>query len=266
MNQETKICSSCGVEKLLYEFAKDKSSKCGYCYRCKKCRNKKRRDNFNLDLNKTTQLCIKCKIEKSLDCFDVDIRTKLKISNCCKQCNSLKYMCNISNPILKKCNRCGIEKLTTDDNFYKNKDNPGGFQAICKECHNKLVVNFRKSDTGKEQRFKNDVKNKEKLLLSAAKTRAKKYGLEFDITIEDIGTIPERCPVFEEIVLIRDNRGGYRDDSPTLDRIDNTKGYVKGNVIIISMRANQIKNSGNANEHRKIADYIDKYTLNVTTH
>jgi hypothetical protein len=33
-------------------------------------------------------------------------------------------------------------------------------------------------------------------------------------------------------------------NSPSLDRIDNNKGYVKGNVIIVCSRANCIKNDG----------------------
>jgi hypothetical protein len=43
-----------------------------------------------------------------------------------------------------------------------------------------------------------------------------------------------------------------------LDRIDNNEGYVKGNVAVISFRANTLKNNATAEELRAIADYMDE--------
>jgi hypothetical protein len=48
-----------------------------------------------------------------------------------------------------------------------------------------------------------------------------------------------------------------QENSPSIDRIDSTKGYIPGNVQICSWRANRIKNDGTASELRKIADYLD---------
>jgi hypothetical protein len=98
--------------------------------------------------------------------------------------------------------------------------------------------------------------NPEKNLWLNTQWRAKKLNMEFDLTIEDL-TIPSHCPVLG-IELIRGSRG-KSDNSPSLDRIDNTKGYTKDNICIISNRANIIKNSGTAEEHLKIADYIIKH-------
>lgn len=68
-----------------------------------------------------------------------------------------------------------------------------------------------------------------------AKSRAKKRGLEFNIEREDL-ELPELCPVFGIPII---PATGYRtDNSPSLDRIDNTKGYVKGNVAVVSWLAN----------------------------
>lgn len=47
------------------------------------------------------------------------------------------------------------------------------------------------------------------------------------------------------------------ENSPSFDRIDSTKGYIPGNVVICSWRANRIKNDGTAEEHRKIAQFIE---------
>lgn len=75
-------------------------------------------------------------------------------------------------------------------------------------------------------------------MLESARHRAKKRGIEFSITTDDI-VIPERCPLLG-IPLLRHT--GYRSDSnPSLDRIDNSKGYVPGNVQVISLRANRLK-------------------------
>ena len=52
-----------------------------------------------------------------------------------------------------------------------------------------------------------------------------------------------------------------KEASASFDRVDNTKGYIPGNVLVISWRANRIKNDGTAQEHRQIADFIDKHNL-----
>lgn len=76
-------------------------------------------------------------------------------------------------------------------------------------------------------------------ILHQARSRAKKRGLSFDLTEEDV-TIPDICPVFG--ITLRRNKGrGFHPDSPSLDRIDNSKGYTKDNVRVISNRANLLK-------------------------
>lgn len=74
-----------------------------------------------------------------------------------------------------------------------------------------------------------------------AKSRAKKRGIFFDISPEDIKW-NDICPVLGiPIVLRRQGKGGGP-NSPSLDKIDNAKGYIKGNVRVISNRANKLKN------------------------
>lgn len=71
------------------------------------------------------------------------------------------------------------------------------------------------------------------------KRRAKEQGLEFNLEISDI-TIPEICPLLG-IPLVAHNSG--QPDSPSLDRINSLLGYVKGNVWVVSMKANAAKNN-----------------------
>ena len=68
--------------------------------------------------------------------------------------------------------------------------------------------------------------------------------------------IPSMCPLIEEpIVWTREQRGGkvYHPFSPSIDRILNHLGYVKGNVWIVCHKANAMKNSGTAEDFAKIA-------------
>ena len=73
-----------------------------------------------------------------------------------------------------------------------------------------------------------------------AKRRASQEGLLFNIEPTDI-TIPETCPVFGWPLAIGD--GASHDASPSLDRVVPEKGYVKGNIWVISHLANRIKNN-----------------------
>lgn len=50
-----------------------------------------------------------------------------------------------------------------------------------------------------------------------------------------------------------------RNNSPSLDRINNKKGYVKGNVAVISMRANHVKADGTTAELTAIANFMQKH-------
>ena len=86
------------------------------------------------------------------------------------------------------------------------------------------------------------------------KANATRLGIEFTIEFGDI-EFPTHCPILgTELDYFTEE--GWRENSPSFDRIDPSKGYVKGNVTVISMRANRIKNNGTAEEHQKIADFM----------
>lgn len=111
--------------------------------------------------------------------------------------------------------------------------------SICKHCH---AQNYQNSNYARR-------------LLYAARKRAKTKGIEFNLTLEDIA-IPEYCPALGlRLEPVRGMTG--HDASPSLDRIDNSKGYVKGNVTVLSFRANTLKNNATPAELRAIADFID---------
>lgn len=93
----------------------------------------------------------------------------------------------------------------------------------------------------------------EKMMLKKARERANQKGLPFNLSKEDI-LIPDTCPVLN--IPIMRQEGKCSDNSPVLDRIDNNKGYVKGNVMVISHRANRIKSDATAPELFAIYCYM----------
>lgn len=88
------------------------------------------------------------------------------------------------------------------------------------------------------------------------RARCKKTGLECSIDVSDI-PVPEICPVLG-IPLVSGIGHGIRNNpnSPSVDRIDNSKGYIKGNVKVISMRANVLKSNATVEELESIINYI----------
>jgi hypothetical protein len=80
-----------------------------------------------------------------------------------------------------------------------------------------------------------------RFMYQKSKSSAKYRGLEFTITLDDIKWVTH-CPIFGvELCYDRDKKQPHRDDYPTLDRWDNSKGYVPGNVFVISWHANRMK-------------------------
>lgn len=104
--------------------------------------------------------------------------------------------------------------------------------------------------------------SKERRVVNSARQRAKGKGIFFDLRLEDL-EFPERCPIFD--VPFESGTRHSHDNAPSLDRIDATKGYTLDNVAIICHRANFIKSDGTAEEHLKIADWIDQKTLPQNT-
>ena len=92
------------------------------------------------------------------------------------------------------------------------------------------------------------------LMLYSAKARAKTYGVPFNISVEDF-EIPQFCPALG-IELITSNSHDSKDSSPSLDRFYPDKGYVKGNVFVISFRANRIKNDSSIEELELILKFL----------
>ena len=99
--------------------------------------------------------------------------------------------------------------------------------------------------------------HREKILYGQARYRAKRKGIKFDLEVSDI-VIPRLCPVLK-IPLVRNNRqAGPRASSPSLDRINNDLGYIKGNVQVISHKANTMKHCATDSELVLFANWVKR--------
>ena len=126
-----------------------------------------------------------------------------------------------------------------------------------KEKHRRLNSVWQKQnpDRMREIRTRWRDANPDKSLLHNAKMRANALGLPFNITVEDV-VIPEQCPVLGVKLCWIRGRGRTQPDTPSLDRMNPSLGYVKGNVRVISWRANCLKRDGTLEEFEAIVAYM----------
>jgi hypothetical protein len=161
------------------------------------------------------------------------------------------------------CRKCN-EPLT-DSNWSTSRK--AKFDYICSPCKSTEMRKFREYRKELEE-FDLEISRKEenrkqykpnpvaKSLYINAKARAKKLGREFTITIEDI-IVPPLCPVFGVPMERALGSIGAGEHSPTLDRIDSSRGYSADNIEVISYKANRLKSNGNLEDFRAIVRYLE---------
>lgn len=98
-------------------------------------------------------------------------------------------------------------------------------------------------------------------LLTGIRRRAKNKNIPFDLDLEYLFILsPINCPVLN-IPLSwceKHQKQGPKNNSPSLDRIEPEKGYVKGNVMWMSQLANVMKNSATKEELKLFANWVLK--------
>jgi hypothetical protein len=106
----------------------------------------------------------------------------------------------------------------------------------------------------KEDRKKRDINyHLKRMMFNRVKQNSKKRGIKFEIEIEDI-EIPKECPILKHKFIPYSFKYGY-----SLDRIDNNKGYIKGNIRVISRLANIMKSSATDEELKLFSKNIQNY-------
>jgi hypothetical protein len=97
----------------------------------------------------------------------------------------------------------------------------------------------------------------EKRVVTRIKSKCKAKGIPFDLDVTDV-IPPDFCPVLGIKLELHNQGSGYHVDSASVDRIDPTKGYTKGNVRVISARANLLKNDATSDELRLVLKDLEE--------
>ena len=92
-------------------------------------------------------------------------------------------------------------------------------------------------------------------IFSNIKCRARRNGIPFEFkSSKELPDVPLICPMLKIPMFV--GEGKSTDNSPTLDRIDNTNGYIKGNVQWLSRKANQMKSNANFKEVEMLYNFM----------
>lgn len=153
----------------------------------------------------------------------------------------------------KTCSQCSIELPL--ESFYTNARYAQGVVGICKGCcrkNNRVTARTERTRAFRKAKYHT---RREYFHLKSIKYRAKCKGLDFDLDESDL-VVPEVCPLLG-IPLQRGSREASP-NSPTVDRIDPKRGYVKGNVWVISRKANSIKQDATVEEIRAVAEGLER--------
>ena len=185
----------------------------------------------------------------------------------CKGCHIIKENKDFQvydGKVKQKCEKCTKEKLQLKSKNKKRCVNCGEiknfsefhpFREVCKICHKKNGFLWATNNKSRRKTLNELCRRRspERQILNRTKCRARKSGTEFNLELKDI-IIPTKCPILDIDIFVCE--GGMKDNSPSIDRIDNNKGYIKGNIQIISNRANRIKSDSSLEELEKLFYYM----------
>jgi hypothetical protein len=99
-------------------------------------------------------------------------------------------------------------------------------------------------------------------MIQNARVRARAAGVPFTIVASDV-IIPTNCPILGIPLFQALGRKGGADNSPSLDRVEPERGYVPGNILVISNRANRLKSDASIEELRSIASFYATFERGV---
>lgn len=141
---------------------------------------------------------------------------------------------------IKRCTSCGVEK--EEEHFPFLITAIGRRQPICHPCKRSYAYKAGRTQRGWTAQA-----------VRSARRRAKIANVPCTITAADLPPIPDVCPALGIPLVI--GGAGFNGSSPSLDRIIPSLGYVPGNLVIISFRANRIKNDSTVSELCAVASF-----------
>lgn len=170
------------------------------------------------------------------------------------------------NELGKRCGECGIMKPW--DRYKACRKMPHHkpyYPSQCKDCFNAYCKRRRieNPEPERERVRRWILKDPSGHIHNGLSQRARIKGIPFDLSREQVRQLLKEttvCPVFG-MPLQRSTTGRMQNDSPSFDRINPSLGYTMGNVVVISWRANHLKNDATAKELRQLADWLDRIEI-----
>ena len=172
---------------------------------------------------------------------------------------------------MKTCSKCRAEK--SPESFQKHRTKPDGLQPWCRDCQNAHMKreHHARPEVAARNSYYGAIGDRRQnplprdadwyglfwAALRSAKSTSRKKGRIFDDTLrpEDLPR-PDVCPLLGIPLDYKAPRGmgakGRPDGLPSLDRKNSAEGYTRGNIWIISWRANRLKNNGTLEEFKSI--------------
>lgn len=256
---DTKPCMGCGEIKLSHNFSKNSSLKDGLSMYCSSCfGNSKDEDKYNIDFS-------------DILTYSKDSPTRLTWSKDVV-CSSGKRTKNFAGgvagtlktkSVVIRCEKYSIPKIILSL-FSVAFDDTKHIKYINEDCFDFSIENLQVEDKKnvkireRKKKYHQRVRNNsdtiyERRMLRSAKERATRSNIPFDISAEDI-QIPSHCPILG--IPISPSKEKVSPNSPSLDRKNPALGYVKGNVWVISYKANTMKNDANKETLVSFAEWV----------
>jgi len=193
--------------------------------------------------------CIKCNLEKD----EVQFTKNRNVCLICRKEQQKRY--RKDNPEAVKEQNKRYYKNNPEAVKEKNKQYCKDNAEAIKERKNRYYKN--NFEAVKEQQKQYRLNNPEKQMLRHARERSKQKNLPFNIEEIDI-IIPTICPVLGIPLKSGLGKGIIQPNSPSLDRIIPEKGYVRGNIVVMSNKANTMKSNATLEEMIKLGEFAKK--------
>lgn len=167
----------------------------------------------------------------------------------------------------KVCGKCKQELDVSC--FAKDRARADGLRWSCKACVRKDFERFKTTPSygrrnenlkarWKNMRVNDPVANWCRVALDGARARARKLGLAFELDIEWVKQATVTiCPLLH--IPLSYTNATQAANSPSIDRIRPELGYTKENCIVVSLRANRIKNDATLDEIKTLANSLAAY-------
>ena len=134
-------------------------------------------------------------------------------------------------------------------------------RSWCRECETLNAAAYRNTPRGKETLNIYYTNHWERRRVKEAKKRAKLKNLPFNITSDYIKSITPSdmiCPALGIQMKVGEDLKNSMIRAPSLDRLIPELGYVKGNIAVVSTRANTLKRDATPEELMKVARFYEK--------